>query len=818
MDNVRRAERKQKVTDSRMSRGLVACAECKRMKLKCDKKVPCSSCVRRECASICPTGTFASRRQSRVIFARGGLMRRVQDQIAQLRERHSLLENALAFAHSYISKDVHPLLAKAPSAGSQSDSEVDKLTEVLGTLAVGEAGEARYFGASAIIEPLYQAAGAIIKPTSSLSLPALQAHPGSMAENLSIQQSLGATLSMETFISVILNNLPERKQAWSLCKNFYEHYTIYIKPIPEEELFQVYLSPIYKCFEASHTDPSLPLLSMPFRPHRCAIIFFFFAIGTWLDLAKANYWEEADRFFQIGFSCLSMQSVFYSPEVATVQSLILLNIYNELRGAASTTTLSPTWTIISLACKISQGLGLHRDPAQWTTDELTIQRRRWLYWELVSIESLHSLGTGRPLCSRQSYVDTVLPDDVGQKDVRGQPLQGFFRCKHEAVRDCYLNVVETLLAATPPKYETIIELDRKVREKEIPAHLNRILIEPRHGSSHESNLTAPQFTHTCMLGVVRSAVLLSIHRTHLTKALQDASGNPLKSRYAPSFLASYRAASWIIKSFHAAQKQFPVLFPRFWHPWTSVLTAVMVLGSIAIHAPSSLIGSGPLEELKIASSMFKEAAEGTVSHRIKNGDRIVRKILNRAEQAHARALLSVGGAGVVEPDISIPLTDYGDDELAIFGGKTRLLTIPSRQPSHQPTQDPSSYSSSSPGLLEVVHPSLVEFLASAPMTPVASATTFQEMEESDFGLPRVSHFGSPHFMPPQLDSWTYHAVKPPQNQHQFDTISDFSTSRLQIPDRFENYLSELPQHISPDFEPDTPTPWQDFMREHSLTE
>ena len=66
--------------------------------------------------------------------------------------RSLLLENALAFAHSRKSKDIHPLLAEASPAGSQADLEVDKLTEVLGTLAVGEAGEVRYFGPFAVIE------------------------------------------------------------------------------------------------------------------------------------------------------------------------------------------------------------------------------------------------------------------------------------------------------------------------------------------------------------------------------------------------------------------------------------------------------------------------------------------------------------------------------------------------------------------------------------------------------------------------------------------------------------------------------------------
>jgi hypothetical protein len=38
--------------------GELSCAECRRLKLKCDKKVPCGSCVRRGCESICPCGEW----------------------------------------------------------------------------------------------------------------------------------------------------------------------------------------------------------------------------------------------------------------------------------------------------------------------------------------------------------------------------------------------------------------------------------------------------------------------------------------------------------------------------------------------------------------------------------------------------------------------------------------------------------------------------------------------------------------------------------------------------------------------------------------
>ncbi|KAH8831655.1 hypothetical protein DL96DRAFT_1494149 [Flagelloscypha sp. PMI_526] len=837
MDNTGRTERRDAAVGSRMSRGLVACAECRRMKLKCDKKLPCGSCVRRGCSNICPTGKLPSRQETRTILAEGSSGRDPQDEIARLRERNLQLEDALAFAHSHISKEAHPLLSEASPKRPQDVPEVGKATEVLGTLAIGEAGEVKYFGPSAGTEVLYQAISATDEhPSSSTLKPDLDA----TLESLSPQFPFGSTLDMETLIASIITNLPVRMRAFSLCDIFYEHYTIYYVPIQREEFVQDYLLPIYQFIDAYQADQRTPFPSTSFRPHRCAVIYLAFAIATWLDmtteqcipfsssslyfapfvyLTSSIDWVDADRYFQIGLSCLSMQSIFNSPEVASVQALMLFAAYNEFQGAISTATLDPSWTILSLACKVAQGLGLHRDSAKWNLDDVTVQRRRWLYWELVSLEMLASAFTGRPPSIRQSYVDTELPDDAGRTDARGQPLQGFFRWKHEALRDFHLDLLEILLAAIPPKYEAIIELDRKVRAKEIPNHLNRIIED---GDSFRDCM------QSCLLGLLRSLLLLCIHRIYLTKALDDPSGNPFKSQYAPSFLASYRAASWIIKSLRAIQKRFPFVLARLWHPWTNVMTASMVLGSIAIKIPASIVGNSPLEELRVARAMFDEAAPHTLCHRTKNGAKIVKRILARAEEAHARR--AAGDASVVPSGIAIPPTDFGDDELAIFGGQTRLLPMKSHRKAK--LQRRGSTTSAPPNLpgevrpLEDVHPSLIHFLNTAPMTQLASPATFQDPGASTLGTPLQPPFHHPGFLPPQMGSgWAQPAPPIPQNQYNFGNISgpSTSTSGLQASETFGNNMAsttlvDLGQepwiHTPVDLgqEPSTIDPWQDFMK------
>ncbi|KAH8825479.1 hypothetical protein DL96DRAFT_1557153 [Flagelloscypha sp. PMI_526] len=687
MDKTRRAERQSKVINSRMSRGLVACAECRRMKQKCDKKV-----FDLKQFLICFTddpkfegnAPASARLENLLVVKNQGLIvaqdsssPQSQSQIVQLRERNLQLENALAVAHSHLSKDIHPLLA--PSGQPRDDLEVDKIADILGTLAVSETGEVKYFGPSASTEV----------PLSRLTF------------HLRINANIGQTLYQA--ISVNDKAKPSR---W----------------------------PSSQANPGTYIRESLGSDAPQFSYQNGVFCFF-------------HYWLEADRYFQIGLSCLAMQSIFNSPEVASVQALFLLGYYNEHPGAASTATLSPSWTIISLACKLAQGLGLHRDPAKWNLDKTTVHRRT----VVVLGAGINRSFSCRPPSSRLSYIDTELPEDVGRTDTRGQPLQGFFRCKHELVRDCYFEVVETLLSAKPVKYEAILELDCKVRAKAIPAHLNRILID----AEDVPDLTAPEFMQMCILGVARSMVLLSIHRTYLTRTLEDPSDNPLKSRYAPSFLASYRAASLIVKSFNAGQKRFPVLFSRLWHPWTYVLTAAMVLGSIAIHAPSSLIGNGPLEELKVASSMLGDAAARTVSYRTKNGAKVVQKILARAEEAHCSPL----------------------------------------------------------GSLEDVHPSLIDFLTTAPMTQVASSATFQDMEWAPVDPPLAFPFHDSDFMPSQLDGWTYNPVPLPQTQYSSESLGRLSASGLHASNEFGDYLHpSAPTNVGA--EHSNNSPWEDFMEQN----
>lgn len=93
--------------ESKRARGALSCAECRRLKLKCDKTVPCSSCKRRGCSAICPNGSLITGQGTRFVLAD---TEKLHQKIAHMSDRIRQLEDALAILQSTVSKEPHPLL------------------------------------------------------------------------------------------------------------------------------------------------------------------------------------------------------------------------------------------------------------------------------------------------------------------------------------------------------------------------------------------------------------------------------------------------------------------------------------------------------------------------------------------------------------------------------------------------------------------------------------------------------------------------------------------------------------------------------------
>ncbi|KAK7061636.1 Zn(2)-C6 fungal-type domain-containing protein [Favolaschia claudopus] len=489
-------------------------------------------------------------------------------------------------------------------------------------------------------------------------------------------------------------------------------------------------------------------------PFSSGVLFMLFALGALVDLTLEPHNAESDRYYHASRAAMALRSVFDSPEMATVQAVLLMATYHNMGGRSY--TMESSWSLMCLGSKVN------RDSARWNMDPKTVNRRRSLFWELFSAELFQSVALGRPPSIRLSYVDCEFPLLEDQSlDENGKPRVGYYEWKYSFTRDIFSVISERTLTAESPTYETVLELDRLVRAKTLPPYLNVFL------GREDENCTPSVYMRGCLLGQYRSIALLYIHRTFFAQAMLDHPVNPLRSPYAPSFLAAYRCASGMIKANLNHFERFPELCCRWWVVWTH-------LGCIVTRSPSSSMAPTAFIELGLACDLFEKGAK--VSRRARSGLAILCKLREKAFQVYSQ--FRSGNPAPSSAGFGPGLFDYGEDELALFGGQTRVMVSklisrtdkssgkekekdsnssnPNVNESHLPSlpsATPSTSSSvSTPSTssepMPDVHPSLVEYLSLFPPSQHPSPSSqdnsqlSQDAYHHEMGGQSASHPGT----------------------------------------------------------------------------
>ncbi|KAJ7179223.1 hypothetical protein C8R46DRAFT_1324183, partial [Mycena filopes] len=722
-----------------------------RLKLKCDKKLPCSSCIRRGCPSICPNGSLSSQGTRFVLASTDHL----HTKIGEMGQRIRQLEDALAiFQASTGSNESHPLLRDellsikfgpekgAPEKQTKAKEHSLDSIDAFGTLTIGDddGKYGRYFGPSAGSETLFLA-GAELEMSSSVDeeeFPMLNVEIARLSNSFPFSAGGAPGRSLD----LLFDYLPEQPRAWSLCETYMEQCAWQFRPISREEMIDDFLTPIYKSLRDRRNWNSEAEFPHTVSPHKIAVLFMLFALGALVDLTLEPHNIESDRYCHASRASLALRSVFDSPEMATVQAILLMSSYHSMGGRNY--TMESSWSLMCLGSKVTgftwvdwpislirPEMLLDRDSARWNMEPKTVNRRRALFWELFSSELFQSISLGRPPSIRLSYVDCEFPaPENSPLDENGNPQVSYYEWKHTFTRDVFSIITERTLTAESPSYETVLELDRLVRAKTLPAYLNVFL------GREDENCTPSAYMRGCLLGQYRSvggyrflssfccfltaiSALLYIHRTFFAQAMLDHPVNPLRSPYAPSFLAAYRCASGMIKANLNHFERFPELCCRWWVVWTHLFSAAIIVGCIVTRSPSSSMASTAFVELGLACDLFEKGAKS--SRRARSGFAILCKLREKAFRVYSQ--FRSGNPTPPSTGFGLGLFDYGEDELSLFGGQTRVLvTKLISKKKNKDSEDPSFFSpatasTSSPPSSESVpdvHPSLVEYLSLFP--------------------------------------------------------------------------------------------------------
>ncbi|KAH7923981.1 hypothetical protein BV22DRAFT_1167136 [Leucogyrophana mollusca] len=665
----------------------LSCSECRRSKLKCDRVFPCQSCIRRGCAAICPDGTLAATKGNKVLMAHA---QRLTEQVKSMADRIKELEQALEESQKsdHGGNGAHPLLRgqklqdndvynALPDLQTLFDQEVHEVSEAIGSLSIGQDGQAKYHGESA---------GSEAKPSHIITTD--PKYLGLPFEVIDLCNAFPFGLKDCPYGKYqFLAFIPTHERALRLADLYYENFAWMYDPITRPDFVNTIINPIYGNTGIATLDS--------IHSHRLSVFFILLASGALYDNTTSAA-VIAEQYHALSRAALSLDSILQEATCATVQALFMSirYIYQSDR-----TNNEGRWLLMGVCARVAQIV--KRDSAGWNLGHEEVQRRRILFWEIYTFDAWTSVVNGRPPALAVDHTDCRFPEDLDcVVKPSGAVEVGWHLWKFRYSASCLSISVQHVFSTRVPSYPVVLELDRKIRKFILPAHLQSPIQASEAGRawSPEAPRAMQQYCALCE----RECNLLYIHRSYFAQAIRGASDNPLAHKYAPSVLATYRSASRLISSLQGLYAIHPIPMGRQWFFWSGIFSACIVLGALVVESPCCTLARNAIQELDQALVLYDE------------GSRYCRPpaTLPMLEKLRHRAFAAFTAAktGVPNPSgHSVSRNPSVPDELEVLGGRKSVIT--STSPSTSPSSTSSGNASSEEFTRQLgsTHPSLLQY-------------------------------------------------------------------------------------------------------------
>ncbi|KAF8195055.1 fungal-specific transcription factor domain-containing protein [Pholiota molesta] len=660
-----------------------ACAECRRLKLRCDRNVPCEKCVQRGCGSICPTGELVTGKNNKMILAN---TEELHDRIDAVSARNRELENALRTLQESLSDQPHPLLlekdvlnlrinttplgtssstssgastsssskspsasrispAVQPSAASQVKLEEEhNVLDAFGTLVVGRREESRHLGKTARSEYLAQATTRSTRPPKH-RLPRLS--------NRLVDVSLpDSPIRDDDLLSELLDLLPQQSKAQHLCDLYLEYGKYLYSPISRKELLDGVLAVVYKAKQYTGFD----------HYHSLSLLYVVFAIAELFNPEAQAYTPEAHEYYHLSRVALQFSPPTYDTTLSSIQTLIHMAQYLDLSGS-DPSSAETAWMHSGHAMRLAQSVGLHLNSGRWKMNDDALQRRHALFWRLFVVDTYASTHLGRPSSILQSHIDIPLPPNPTVLSESGADAATIFHAWNVHFTFLLHSITELALGPKQPVYSVIIDCDRKIRDFEVPVQW-RI-------AADDDSLPLDVAMYRWLVISAKETALLNLHRGYVAQALQEAPGDLQRHRYLPSVVAVYRSAWRLIRGLATTWTIIPKFLARVSLAWSHGLSAAIVMCLLVTRAPTSHLTSAALDELENLTSLFDSSSSSC-----RSAAKFLTSVQNLQRKAHEATGLPPNRfhmyADESSSNISLPELDRLNGKTHIFYPDQRL--------------------------------------------------------------------------------------------------------------------------------------------------
>ncbi|KAI0792132.1 fungal-specific transcription factor domain-containing protein [Abortiporus biennis] len=651
----------------------LACAECRRSKLKCDRSVPCQACVRRGCPSICPDGTLTATKGNKALQARN---EKLEEQVQSLKAKLKESQKELAETQQMLRA------ATAGSPGNISDTpaqirEPDKMTpslvDAISSMAITEQGTTKFYGSSSSSEFLHN-----LLPSHSEDHEALfnrqrdPKHLNLPPEVLHLVYAFPLGLRDCPYdASIFVPLIPAIEVARRFISLYYEFATWQFDPYNTEEFHREIFNLIYQ------PDGEIKL-NHNLHPHKLAIFFSTMAYGAFYSRDPGSNTTSVlqERFHAIACGAFAMEPLTKGVTVSTIQALFTLNrfLYYTVWSA-----YEEYYMLFGITVRASQMMGLQFDGVTWNLDKPEIQRRRLMFWEMYIWDTWSSFMMGRPQMLRLEDSDCKFPDnDV----VPGQsPSELGWRAWKFRYTAVFLQpTLRHVFGPSVMTYENLLELDRRIRAHPVPSHLQCPFLGPdcRPWSGNAFNALRQWNALS-----TKETNLMHLHRSYFAVAIREKPSDPLSHKYGPSVLAAYRCACRLYLALKGLHLVHPKSITHQWYCWSIIYSSCVVLAAMVIGSPACSLAQEAYMELNNAYEFYEI---GSVLVRPPETITVLADLKARARAAFQAYHRDPESSADPEPgEVPVP-------GLCVVGGGHQIF----RQKSDSPASSPSSRNKDSP--------------------------------------------------------------------------------------------------------------------------
>ncbi|KAL5476664.1 hypothetical protein ACEPAI_2850 [Sanghuangporus weigelae] len=746
--------------DSSVSVATRSCAECRRMKLKCDRIFPCKTCVRRGLEGICPEGSLVTGRGTRYVLAS---TQELHEKILKMSDRIKSLEDALGALHQEHSncrpctcqtaqkrnqpEEPHPLLRAdlllikgqlelygLNPTKEQSSSPRDQTLQAEPPLspqdvAVGpEASGLR----KETIDP------EIDRGEESDTVPEVKRKNTVVGEETESERNTrrtGNNIQRQIKESPTERGkrlramLPPRDEAEHLAREAVWNgawiLNITSRPATRAKLLHdLYHGPLE---EVRAQDVALALAALAIGervdlgPASCndSLVSNFADFSSPrtdsnssgdgngapdLDAEKAGCERNnmkksresnaasgkrnkclAQESYHLAKAALNEVPVQGEPDQTVVHCLYLMGWY--LSALADNKDAGrEAMVVVDLAVKIAFKIGMHLEETYTNLSPEIQQERRVLFWGLLHLEARLRLDASSLGALGSAKITTSQP----RTDIHGV-IRSFPTRTEATYHDYKLRFLEQCIVPTlsivekAPKlrlkdndYYEILEVDRKIRDFEIPTVLAEPISAP---PPPDSSDFLPLNSHTNLNFILNPATtlcsfslnygegkaprnvlrmirvkaqqeklitLLYLHRTFFYAHIRD--HRPLVQRmFLPSCLAVFSVACELIRSIKDIYEVEPELAARVSMLWYNAFLAVINLFLLVVYKPFCPVSIIALQEMERARNLFLEAA--TNCHMAAQSYPLLREFHDKASEVYNRwKEESEGDMGIFGPN------------------------------------------------------------------------------------------------------------------------------------------------------------------------